>query len=311
MTRILGLDTSNYTTSAAVIEDGKLIYDSRRLLVVKKGERGLRQSEALFQHVNNIPDILKSEFVQGIKGICASTRPRPVEGSYMPVFKAGESTGRALASVLGIPFFETTHQEGHIEAAVKSMGFDHREFYALHISGGTTELLRVKRDEDYKIEIIGGTRDISIGQFIDRIGVAMGHDFPAGKAVDEMALRGENKHLRIPSRVDGLYFNLSGQETLGVKYIKDGYNYEEISFSVMLCIAKTLEKVFNNLLRESNLKILLLGGVASSKFLKKYFRQKNSPVYFSEGLYASDNAVGAAYIGYEKYKRGVFKWEQP
>lgn len=310
MTRILGLDTSNYTTSAAVVEDGKLIYDSREVLKVKLGERGLRQSEALFQHVNNLPVILKSDFVKRIDGVCASTRPRPVEGSYMPVFKAGESIGKSISCTLDIPYFETTHQEGHIEAAIKSISFEFKDFYALHISGGTTELLKVKREEEYDIEIVGGTKDISIGQFIDRMGVAMGYSFPSGKSIDELALKGENKHIRIPSRVDGLYFNLSGQETLGVKYIKDGYNQEEISFSVMLCIAKTLEKVFNNLLKSSDLPVLLLGGVASSKFLKNYFKEKNSNVYFSEGTYASDNAAGTAYIGYKKYKRGVFKWEQ-
>lgn len=308
MTRILGIDTSNYTTSVAVVEDGRLVYDSREILKVKIGERGLRQSEALFQHVNNLPLLLNSEFVRGVRGVCTSIKPRPVEGSYMPVFKAGESTGASISSALGVPLFSTTHQEGHIEAAIRSIGFEESSFYALHMSGGTTELLKVEKNEvsdEYQIDIVGGTKDISIGQFVDRIGVAMGLSFPAGKYVDKMSLIGENRTLRIPSKVDGLYFNLSGQETLGVKYIENGYNQEEISFSVMLCIAKTLEKVFNNLLKDTDLPVILIGGVASSEFLRKYFKGKYSRIFFSEGKYASDNAVGTAYIGYEKYKRGV------
>jgi N6-L-threonylcarbamoyladenine synthase len=301
MPRILGIDSSNYTTSVAVVEDKKLVYDQRILLNTKKGERGLRQSEALFQHVKNLPVILNSPMVGNIDGVCVSTRPRPVEGSYMPVFKAGESIAEAIAYTNCVPIIRTSHQEGHIEAAVRSIDFNYEDFIALHLSGGTTEALRVKKDEDYKIDIIGGTKDISIGQFIDRIGVALGMDFPAGKYVDELALNCGKSELRIPSRVDGMYFNLSGQETQGLRYINNGNNLEEVAHAVMLCAAKTLDKLFANIFSEYELPVLLTGGVASSAFLKNYFssRYKGS-IYFSNAKYASDNAVGAAYIGYRK-----------
>jgi N6-L-threonylcarbamoyladenine synthase len=271
MPRILGIDTSNYTTSVAVVEDNKLIYDERILLNVKKGERGLRQSEALFQHVKNLPVVLNTPLIGNVDGVCVSVKPRPVDGSYMPVFMAGESIAEAIAYTNCIPLIRTSHQEGHIEAAVQSIDFKSSDFIAIHISGGTTEVLMVKKEDDYKIDIIGGTKDISIGQFIDRVGVAMGLDFPAGRFMDELAVSSAGSELRIPSRVDGLYFNLSGQETQGLRYISNGNNQKEIAYAVMLCTAKTLDKLFSNIFKEFNQPILLIGGVASSAFLKSYF----------------------------------------
>lgn len=305
MTKILGIDTSNYTTSIAVVEDNKCILDSRKLLEVKIGERGLRQSEALFQHINNLPRLLNSIHVRNIDGVSVSVKPRPLIKSYMPVFKGGESIARSLAYSMGIKIIETTHQEGHIEAATHSIDYSGDNFIAFHLSGGTTEVLKVSRGKNYNIEIIGGTRDISAGQFIDRIGVAMGYPFPCGETLDAMAVKCYKSDFRIPSKVDGLNTNFSGVETLCLKYIKEGHNQEEIAFGVMLCIAKTLEKIINNLFNNYSLPIIFMGGVACSQFLRSYLGSKfGDLLYFSKAKYASDNAVGVAYIGYKKLMEG-------
>lgn len=306
MPKILGVDTSNYTTSVAIVENDCLIYDKRQILNVKLGEKGLRQSEALFQHINNLPLLLNNPCVKDVQGVCVSVQPRPVKGSYMPVFKAGESVAESISYALGIPVFKTSHQEGHIEASIRSIEFGYSEFIALHLSGGTSEVLKVKKEKSYRIDILGGTKDISIGQFIDRIGVAMGQTFPAGRAVDEIALNTKNSTIRIPSKVEGLHFNFSGQETQCLKYLSQGYEIEEVAYSAMLCVCKTLEKLFSNITKNLDLPIILIGGVASSSFIKMYFKHKFQDIlFFSDPAYASDNAVGAAYIGYEKYTGGL------
>lgn len=305
MTKILGIDTSNYTTSVAIVEDNKCIYDSRKLLVTKIGERGLRQSEALFQHINNLPELLDSNFVRNVQGVCVSTKPRPIDGSYMPVFKAGESIAKSIAASIGARVIFTTHQEGHIEAAIRSIDFENKDFICLHLSGGTTEILKVSRGKSYNIEIIGETKDISAGQFIDRVGVAMGFEFPSGKMIDQLSLSTNPTRLRIPSKVEGFNMNFSGQETLCLKYIKEGYNQNEISFATMLCVSKTMEKVVVNLQKTYKLPVLVTGGVACSIFLKKYFKEKLlKDIYFADERYSSDNAVGTAFIGYKCIMEG-------
>ena len=226
----LGLDTSNYTTSAAVF-DGADGVNAGRLLEVRSGELGLRQSEALFQHVKALPGRLeelgRSGLLRDISAVAASTRPRAVEGSYMPCFLAGESQGRTLASVLGIPFFAVSHQQGHLAAAAWGAGrmdLLDAPFLAWHLSGGTTELLRAEPEGDgvaVRAEILGGTTDISAGQLIDRTGVLLGLQFPAGKALD--ALSGEaDTTLKYRVKRDGLRFSLSGMENQVKKLLADG-----------------------------------------------------------------------------------------
>lgn len=344
MVKVLGIDTSNYTTSVAVVEENECIYDARRILNVETGERGLRQSEALFQHIKNLPELLQSPYVNNLDAVCVSTRPRPVEGSYMPVFKAGESIAESIANVAGVQLIRTTHQEGHIEAAFNSsiMVKTEENFVCIHLSGGTTEILKVQRqrqqdqqqkmhiqsqvqtqtktqvqgqlyshikgkqNSDYTIEIIGKTRDISAGQLIDRIGVALGYGFPCGRIMDELAMNCVGSKLRIPSKVDALDMNFSGQETLCLKYIKEGYNQEEVAYSLMLCIAKTLEKSICNINLKYNKPVLLTGGVASSNFIKRYLNSKFSKnLYFSKKELSADNAVGVAFIGYKHIMEGL------
>ncbi|MCX7903961.1 MAG: hypothetical protein N2486_05575 [Caloramator sp.] len=305
MIRVLGIDTSNYTTSIAVVSQSGIEVDSRKILNVKMGERGLRQSEALFQHVMNLPILFEELNVKNLDAVCVSIAPRPVEGSYMPVFKAGESFAKVISITNSIPLFLTTHQEGHIEAAIRTANLKLKRFIALHLSGGTSEVLLVDRCSDYEIKKIGGTKDISVGQFLDRIGVALGFDFPAGKYLDQLVLNTKNSTLRIPSKVDGFEFNFSGQETLALKYLAEGNTKEDIAYAAMVCVAKTLEKLINNLIDEYKLPILLLGGVASSEFLKSRLdKSYEGFLYFSNKEYASDNAVGVAYIGLNKMLKG-------
>ena len=118
---ILGIDTSNYKTSVAVVtEQGEILCNIQEFLTVKQGERGLRQSDAFFQHVLKIPELAgKAIETAGDRkpaAVSVSTRPRPVEGSYMPVFQAGLSAAKLIASAWTVPLFTFSHQEGHIEA---------------------------------------------------------------------------------------------------------------------------------------------------------------------------------------------------
>ena len=82
MDAVLGLDTSCYTTSAAAVDaQGKVIAFSRLLLPVEAGQRGLRQSEAVFAHVRQLPQVMESLMTElpteaTIRAVCASSKPR-------------------------------------------------------------------------------------------------------------------------------------------------------------------------------------------------------------------------------------------
>ncbi len=304
----LGIDTSCYTTSLAIAdENGNLVCEKRQMLNVKKGARGLRQSEGFFQHVMNLPTLLeqiaKDVDMNQIGCIAVSTRPRNQEGSYMPVFSAGERFAKSLALALKVPMFTTTHQDGHIMASAYSCDFDHmKEHISVHLSGGTSEILKSSwKDHCFDIDIIGGTLDVSAGQLIDRVGVALGLDFPCGKHLDQIWQK-SSKKLKFPVSVKGTEFNFSGAESYGLKYIESGESPSDISMGLFESVCKTLEKSLLKASEETGVKsILMSGGVSSSVFLSsklpETLMKKGVSVYFCEPKFAADNAIGVAILG--------------
>ncbi|ARU62221.1 O-sialoglycoprotein endopeptidase [Tumebacillus avium] len=306
---VLGIDTSNYTTSVCLIDEaGQIVKEERQLLLVEQGERGLQQSAALFQHVQNLPTMIErlGNLTGQLRAVIASTRPRRLEGSYMPVFTTGSGMGRALASTHGVPFFETTHQEGHISAGEGSAGVvpaDH--FLAVHLSGGTTDLLEVRRLADgYDIAELGTSTDLHAGQFVDRVGVALGLPFPAGPHLEKLARESADEEVTLPSPVDGYNLSLAGPETAAMRLIASGANPADVARAVERCIAKGLEKVLRKAVQELGVKsLLIVGGVAANLYIRERLvyrlehRAVGAKLYFALPKYSTDNAFGVARLG--------------
>ncbi|MGX8773741.1 MAG: Kae1-like domain-containing protein [Bacillota bacterium] len=322
---VLGIDTSNYKTSLAVVKGGETVADIRRFLSVKEGERGLRQSEALFQHVQNLPEMfseLRDVFDGTVDAVAYSTRPRAVEGSYMPCFTAGAGQAVSTASALNVPAVGFSHQEGHVEAVLSAFAQKPEGvFAACHFSGGTCELLKitVKAHEPcggpsfenitgesafYDIEITGGTKDISYGQVLDRAGVALGLPFPCGEVLDGLAMKARKVSDHLTAiKVSDACVNLSGFDTQIRNTLKDmehGVYYlirevfEKISESMIAMIEQNAEKTGTD-------SIYMSGGVASSRFIREYIAgrlaDKGISVYFADASLSSDNAIGTALLG--------------
>lgn len=328
---ILGIDTSNYTTSVAVVSlEQQLLFDQRTLLKVEEGERGLQQSAAVFQHLQNLPPLLAEaleHYRSEIGAICYSAKPRPLEGSYMPVFRTGEGFAQTLAHALDVPLFTSTHQEGHVMAGMWSAGFRPAgPFLTMHLSGGTTDLLRVEPVVGgFQIETLGSSADLHAGQFVDRIGVKLGLSFPAGPGLEELALgavearmltegddaRGAEtlgETLRLPSSVKGYTISFSGPCSAAERWLDAGHNQASVAYAVLRCIVKSVEKVLLKALVETHVQdVLFVGGVAANSLIKERLqRQLTHPavgarVYFAEPRFSRDNAVGVALIGTNKH----------
>ena len=301
---VLALDTSNYTTSAAAF-DGREGENVGRLLQVRPGELGLRQSDALFQHVKQLPQLMEQLASQGqlenIQAVGASTRPRAVEGSYMPCFLAGTSQAQCLARTLGVPFFAFSHQQGHLAAAAWSAGrLDLLEgpFLAWHLSGGTTELLRAEPEQDgvaMTAEILGGTSDISAGQLIDRTGVLLGLQFPAGKALDGLSAQAE-KVKPFPVTVENCTVSLSGIENKVKQMSEKGEAPETVARFALETVARAVVKATRQALeRFPGLPVLCSGGVASNSLLRQVMERECGAI-FAQPRFSTDNAMGTAIL---------------
>ena len=316
---VIGFDTSNYRTSVAAVDmDGNILINRRELLKVAHGETGLRQSDAVFAHIRQLPEVCRAlrdkpdEF--RVAATAVSVSPADGEKSYMPVFQAGICTADALSACLKVPCFKTTHQRGHIAAAIHGTDLeDEKSFLAFHLSGGTTDLMACT---DGDIDLLGKSADLHAGQLVDRAGVSMGLPFPSGPALEELAVRGHTE-ARLGSSLEkgDLICHLSGAETQVQRWIhKRVLPHEDIALEIYDLLARTFSRMLCAASQKTSLKkALIAGGIAGSDLFRRMLsercrKNRNAPeLYFGKPQLSGDNAVGVALIGVKKLKqeRGI------
>ena len=305
----IGIDTSCYTTSVACTDGKSIVFSKGTMLSVAFGDRGLRQSEGLFQHVRQLPPLLCELFsaIDRSRVCCVSVSAAPTAkpDSYMPVFLAGLGQAETIAAALGVPLVRSDHQSGHIRAALYGNEelLDLERFLAVHISGGTTDLLLVEphRDAPYRIETIGCSNDLHAGQFVDRVGVALGLQFPAGKHLEALAEQAEQKNVKLASAVKGTECSFSGAESAAQRLLHTIPD-TELAYGVYDCLTRTLVKLFENAKQTyGDLPVLVCGGVVSSQLLRTMLKKRFSgKLLFGKPELSSDNAVGVALIGADR-----------
>lgn len=301
----LGFDTSNYTTSLALF-DGVNVKQEKKLLTVKKGERGLRQSDAVFQHTVNMPELIKALDYNNdnIDAVGVSTRPRNTEGSYMPCFLVGINTATAAASFTNSPLYKTSHQIGHILAALYSadkLDLINKRFIAFHFSGGTTEALLVEpsKDEIIKATLIAQSTDLKAGQAIDRAGVLLGLKFPCGAELDRLSHQSD-KQFKIRTSFKGCDCSLSGVENKVKDMIGKNETSADIAKFVISYIAQTADDMTGKLIDiYGELPLVYAGGVMSNTAINKKITDKYD-AYFAKPEFSCDNACGTAIYAYLK-----------
>ncbi|MEG1942346.1 MAG: peptidase M22, partial [Angelakisella sp.] len=300
----LGLDTSNYTTSAAIFEpESSTVCQSKKLLPVAQGELGLRQSDALFHHVRGLGERVREVMGQmdgEVAAVCVSDKPRNAEGSYMPCFLAGKMAAECVAASLSVPIYYTSHQIGHILAALYSahrLDLLSQDFLALHVSGGTFEILHVRPDSSNIIsaEIVARTLDISPGQLIDRTGQMLSMPFPSGIHIEALAKGGNTIKLPKILLKDGCCC-LSGMENKINSFIKDGIPAADVARFVLLYIAELIEQMTAEALKKTGaMPIVFSGGVMSNALIKE--KLAGCDRFFAEPSFSADNACGVAIAG--------------
>ena len=302
MRKFLGIDTSNYATSLAVYdaESDSVPVMLKRFLPVREGALGLRQSDAVFHHTAALPQMieeLKSKTdCRELSAVGVSVKPRPAEGSYMPCFLVGRAVGGAMSAALGAPLVETTHQQGHIAAALYAAGGDLYEKRALvfHLSGGTTELLLVERLQ--VLRVVGASRDLYAGQAVDRLGVKLGYGFPAGAEVSRLA-EGCAEEIDPRVSVQGTDCSLSGLQNQCEKLLAEGRGAAYTAKYCLTAIAKTVTGMLQAAHRqEPGLPCVCAGGVMSSGLIRDYVMARVPGVRFVPGAFSSDNAAGVAIL---------------
>lgn len=304
----LGIDTSNYTTSFAFY-DGQELTQSKKLLPVKEGEKGIRQSDAVFHHTKAYPQLLGellSKTGNNIKAVGVSVTPTTQIGSYMPCFLVGEGAATAIAASLNVPLFKFSHQQGHIAAALFSANKTellNERFLAFHVSGGTTDLVLCEPDDGgiFKTTPFSSSSDLKAGQAVDRIGVKMGLAFPAGQGIEALALKSGKAYKNKIKLTDGKC-SLSGLQNKCEKMLLDGEAQEDVAKYLLTYIADCVLAMTEFALNElGELPVVYAGGVMSNSIIQKYLSERNKNSFFAEPQLSCDNAAGIAFLACKSY----------
>ncbi len=312
----LGIDTSNYTTSAAVYcsETGEVSH-RKKLLPVKQGSLGLKQSDAVFAHVKQLPQLVEELLFDvgehpPLAGVGVSVRPRDVEGSYMPCFLVGDLAAQTASAVCHIPKYSFSHQAGHIAAALYSAGrldLLGKEFIAFHFSGGTTEYVHVlpHKEQVFATAIVGQSLDLKCGQAIDRVGKMLGLPFPAGRELDRLSLEC-GKSYTIKPTFKGNSCCVSGIENQCQKLLSQGAPPQEVARYCIEAVYAIVEQMAQNSQSQfPGLPMVFSGGVMSNTIIRQRITQKYGAA-FAQPEFSADNAAGIAVLawvrgnGYEK-----------
>lgn len=304
MSWVLGIDTSNYTTSVSAFDGENMLY-RQKLLPVKPGEKGIRQSDAVFHHTLQLPELLSdlcSEISSDISAVGVSVKPSNQEGSYMPCFLTGISVAKSLSSALKIPLYEFSHQDGHIAAALyssKKTDLIGEKFLAFHISGGTSQGVLVTPNENYfSTQILCDSLDLKAGQAIDRVGIELGLKFPCGPELEKLALKSNKNFDNIKVFHRDLSFSLSGVENKCKQMLKNNESPCDIALYCIKYIESAISDTCDLLLKQyGNLPFVFSGGVMSNSIIRKDFEKKYG-AFFAEPAFSSDNACGIAYLTY-------------
>ena len=310
MSVFLGIDTSNYTTSLSLYDTAsQRIEMEKRLLPVKPGQCGLRQSDAVFLHVKQLGELAQTLFSRAGKapdGIGYSAFPRRVEGSYMPCFLVGEMCARLLASAFSLPLYAFSHQEGHIAAALysaRALDWLEGEFYAFHVSGGTTEGLLVKPGSPgLGVQRICATRDLHAGQVIDRVGVMLGLDFPCGPALEQLAAEWDQT-VKVRPVLKDCDCCLSGVENQCRTLLEQGCDRAYIARFCLESILAAVAGMTRRMLEHYGQRPLVYaGGVMSNRFIRTALEQEFHGL-FAQPQYSSDNSAGIAVLAARQHEK--------
>lgn len=302
MNYFLGIDTSNYTTSVALCTEDGVVLQQKQLLPVKEGERGLRQSDAVFHHTKAYAYLLEN-LLQNVSGtplaIGVSYAPTTEPGSYMPCFLVGESFATALSTTLKVPLYKFSHQQGHIVAALYSaekLELLNEKFIAFHVSGGTTDAVLCETvNGELTVTPLNSSNDLKAGQAVDRIGVKMGLSFPCGKQLEELALK-STKNFSNKIKLYNGDCSLSGLENKCLKMLEAGESNEDVAKFLFCYIADSLTAMVNYIFeKHGELPLVFAGGVMSNTIIKEIITSRFN-ANFAAPEFSCDNAAGIAVL---------------
>jgi tRNA N6-adenosine threonylcarbamoyltransferase len=322
--RILGIESSCDDTAAAVLADGVVqssIVASQDDVHNKYG--GVVPELASRSHLRNIVPVIEAALqkagttLDGIDAIAATCGPGLV-GSLL----VGLSTAKAIAFARQLPFVAVNHLEGHLLSPrlADDVPFP---YVALLVSGGHTSLYHAV---DYgRYQQLGATRDDAAGEAFDKVAKVMGLGYPGGRAIDELARRGNPTAVRFPrARLKPprngapdstpFGFSFSGLKTAVWQYVREHpIDRDAAAADIAASFQETvvdmlLDTAFAAVRRVGCTRLVIAGGVSANSRLRQRAQAGGAELGIGVSIpptrYCTDNAAMIALAASHRLQRG-------
>ncbi|MBU2599547.1 tRNA (adenosine(37)-N6)-threonylcarbamoyltransferase complex transferase subunit TsaD [bacterium] len=316
---ILGIDTSCDDTSVAVVKEGKKvlssIVSSQINLHTKYG--GVVPEIASRSHVKMINLCLEESFkkaeirLEEIGAVAVTYGPGLI-GSLL----IGLQTAKAISFAYQVPLIGLNHLESHLYSPFLEFEEIKYPILSLIASGGHTELVYIKKPEEYKL--ICRTDDDAAGEAYDKVAKLLNLGYPGGPVIERLAKIGDKNKIKFPKvkwKTKKIGFSFSGLKT-AVKYFLmknklSTLKVEDIAASFQEALINILFQPLKKILGNMEIKsAFLVGGVAANSTLRErfvnIFKDYNIKTYCPSKEYCTDNAAMVAGLGYLKYKSKRF-----
>ncbi|MCH2021707.1 MAG: tRNA (adenosine(37)-N6)-threonylcarbamoyltransferase complex transferase subunit TsaD [Saprospiraceae bacterium] len=312
--KILAIESSCDDTSAAILEDGKILSNCIASQTIHKEYGGVVPEVASRAHQANIVPVVemalrKANIDKKELSAIAFTRGPGLMGSLL----VGVSFAKALALSFDIPMVEVNHIQAHILAHFIDDPHPPFPFLCLTVSGGHTQIVLVNNYLEMKI--IGTTIDDAAGEAFDKTGKLLGLDYPAGPIIDKLAKRGNAIFEFTEPSIPNLDFSFSGLKTNILRFLQKNIqqnpqfikeNLSDICASVQERIVSILMNKITKASQQTGINnIAIAGGVSANSGLRMALKEKGDTigwqVFIPKFEYCTDNAAMIAMTAYYKF----------
>ncbi|MEN8225528.1 MAG: tRNA (adenosine(37)-N6)-threonylcarbamoyltransferase complex transferase subunit TsaD [Bacteroidota bacterium] len=321
---ILGIESSCDETSAAVIQDTKILANIIAGQEVHRNYGGVVPELASRAHQQNIVPVIhqalsKAKIKKNQLDAVAFTRGPGLLGSLL----VGTSFAKAFSLALNIPIIEVDHLKAHIlshfirdDESIAVPGFP---FLCLTVSGGHTQIVRV--DDPYSFTILGQTIDDAAGEAFDKAAKILGLPYPGGPVIDSLAREGDPYAFRFPKpRIGDFNYSFSGLKTSFLYLVRDALRKDpdfidkekaNLAASIQRTIIETLMDKLTLAAKNTGIKdIALAGGVSANSGLRSAITESGLKeawnIFIPDFEFTTDNAAMIAIAGYYKYLKKDF-----
>ncbi|MCK8617355.1 tRNA (adenosine(37)-N6)-threonylcarbamoyltransferase complex transferase subunit TsaD [Fructobacillus sp. M158] len=320
MTTLIAFESSADETSVAIVKDGRTVLSNAVATQINSHQRfgGIVPEVASRHHLEWITKTLDIALAD------AKVQPDELDGvavTYGPGLVGSLLVGlmgaKTFAMAHDLPLIPVNHLAGHISAANFNRPIQYPAI-ALMVSGGHTELVLMKKENDFAI--LGETYDDAAGESYDKVGRLMGLNYPAGKAIDELAAQGEVT-IQFPQAMaheEGYDFSFSGLKSAVINQVHNAeqrgeeINQADLAASFQAAVIKALIDRTRRALTDFPVKSLVLaGGVAANSGLRAALEKLIQDFPETDFIpvpkqYTGDNAAMIGAAGYWNYQDHVF-----